>query len=51
MQMLFLFQKIHEPTLKKEVNRLIILGDFKKISNSQWAAPTFIIPKKNQTVR
>ena len=42
---------MHEPTLKKEVNRLIKIGVLKKINNSQWAAPTFIIPKKNGTVR
>ena len=42
---------IHEPTLKKKVNRLIKIGVLKKINNSQWAAPTFIIPKINGTVR
>ena len=36
---------------KKEVNRLIKIGVLKKINNSQWAAPTFIIPKINGTVR
>ena len=43
--------KIHLLILKKEVNRLIKIGVLKKINNSQWAAPTFIIPKKNNTVR
>ena len=47
----FPIPKIHELTLKKEVNRLIKIGVLKKINNSQWAAPTFIIPKKNNTVR
>ena len=47
----FPIPKIHEPTLKKEVDRLIKIGVLKKINNSQWAAPTFIIPKKNNTVR
>ena len=42
---------IHEPTIKKEVNRLIKIGVLKKFNNFQWAAPTFIIPKKNGTVR
>ena len=51
MQSLFLFQNIHEITLKKEVNRLIKMGVLKIIDNSQWAAPTFIIPKINGTVR
>ena len=41
----------NELTLKKEVDRLIKIGVLKKINNSQWAAPTFIIPKINGTVR
>ena len=51
MQSYFLFQNIHEPILKKEVNRLIKIGVLKQVNNSQWAAPTFIMPKKNGTVR
>ena len=47
----FPFPKTHEPTLKEEVNRLIKIGLLKKINNSQWAAPTFIIPKINGTLR
>ena len=43
--------KIHEKTLKKEVDRLCQIGVLKKVNRSAWAAPTFIIPKKNQTVR
>ena len=43
--------KIHEATLKKELDRLCKLGVLKKNSDSTWAAPTFIIPKKNGTVR
>ena len=43
--------KIHEETLKKELDRLCKLGVLKKNSDSTWAAPTFIIPKKNGTVR
>ena len=42
---------IHEPTLKKENTRLFKIGVLKKMNNSQWAAPTFNIPKKNGTVR
>ena len=42
---------IHEPTLNKEVNKLIEIRVLKIINNSQWAAPTFIIPKNNGTVR
>ena len=43
--------KIHERTLKKEIDRLVKLGVLRKCSDSTWAAPTFIIPKKNGTVR
>ena len=32
-----------EPFLNIEVDRLIEIGILKKINNSQWAAPTFII--------
>ena len=35
----------------KEVNILIEIGVLKKINISQWAAPTFIIPKINGTIR
>ena len=42
----FPIPKIHKLTIKKEVDRLIKIGVLKKIN-----APTFIIPKKNNTVR
>jgi hypothetical protein len=42
---------IHEQTLRKEIDRLVKLGVLKKCSDSEWASPTFIIPKKNGTVR
>ena len=42
---------IHKETLKKEVTRLVNLGVLKKQPSSEWASPTFIIPKSNQTVR
>ena len=47
----FPIPRVHEETLKKEVNRLVKMNVLKRINNSQWAAPTFIIPKKNDTVR
>ena len=47
----FPIPKIHEETLKMEVNRLVELGVLKKVNCSKWAAPTFIIPKKDGTVR
>ena len=40
-----------EPTLKKEVDRLVKIAVLKKINNNEWAASTLIIPKKNGTVR
>ena len=47
----FPIPRIHEETLRKEVDRLVEIGVLKRINNSEWAAPTFIIPKKNGTVR
>ena len=43
--------KIHEVTLRNELTRLCKIGVLKKCSDSTWASPTFIIPKKNGTVR
>ena len=40
---------IHLATLKKEVKRLVELGVLKQQPTSEWAAQTFIIPKKNGT--
>jgi hypothetical protein len=34
-----------------EIDRLVKLGVLRKVNNSKWAAPTFIIPKKDGTVR
>ena len=42
---------IHRETLKKEVERLCKIGVLRKITDSEWASPTFIIPKKEGTVR
>ena len=42
---------IHEATTRKEVERLCREGVLERDSDSQWAAPTFIIPKKEGTVR
>ena len=41
---------MHEETLKQDINRLENIGVFKHKNNSKWAAPTFLIPKKNGTV-
>ena len=43
--------RIHKATLMKEIDRLVSIGVMKRQSSSQWASPTFIIPKKDMTVR
>ena len=43
--------QIHEQTLRKEVKRLVELGVLERCSESEWAAASFIIPKKNGQVR
>jgi hypothetical protein len=43
--------QIHKATLLEEINRLMGIGVLKRQSSSQWASPTFIIPKKDMTVR
>ena len=43
--------QVHEQTLKAEVARLCEVGVLKKVNRSEWAAPSFIIPKKDGTVR
>ena len=45
------YQKKHVETLKKEIQRLCDLGVLKWQEGSEWASPTFIIPKKDNTVR
>jgi hypothetical protein len=43
--------QIHKATLMKEINRLESIGVLKRQSSQQWASPTFIVPKKDITVR
>jgi len=43
--------RCHIQTLKAEVERLVKIGVLKKVNRSEWAAPTFIIPKKDGSVR
>ena len=43
--------RVHYETLKKEVERLCEAGALKRVNHSEWAAPTFIIPKKDGKVR
>jgi hypothetical protein len=42
--------KIHEATLKIELECLTKAGVLKKVNRSEWAAPTFLIPKKDAMV-
>jgi hypothetical protein len=46
----FLVPRIHELTLKKELDRLVQIGVLKRVNCSQWGALTFIIAKKDGTV-
>ena len=43
----FPIPRVHIETLKNEVYRLCKLGVLKQVNCFQWAAPTFIIPKKD----
>ena len=43
--------KVHLETLKLEVARLCEQGVLRQVNRSEWAAPTFIIPKKDGSVR
>ena len=47
----FPIPRCHADTLKMEVERLVEIGVLKKVNRSEWAAPSFIIPKKDGTVR
>ena len=42
---------IHDLMFKKELDRLAAIRVIKKVTCSQWGAPTFLIPKKDSTVR
>jgi hypothetical protein len=46
----FPVSKIHEETLKKEINRLCDLGVLKPQVSLEYQSPSFIISKKNGTV-
>ena len=46
----FPIPKVHEETLKLELQRLCKIGVLRRVNNSEWAAPTFIVPKKDGTV-
>jgi hypothetical protein len=42
--------KVHKETIIKEVERLCQLGVLERQPASEWASPSFIIPKKDKTV-
>jgi hypothetical protein len=46
----FPVQKIHKDVLIKEIERLCKLGVLEQQHYSEWASPSFIVPKKNNTV-
>jgi hypothetical protein len=43
--------KVHKEIIKKEVERLCQLGVLERQPASEWASPSFIIPKKDNTIR
>ncbi len=43
--------QVHKATLIKAIDRICSIGVLKKQASSQWASLTFIIPKKDMTVR
>lgn len=47
----FPIPQVHEGAMKREVERLCQLGVLEEDHDSEWGAPSFIIPKKNGTVR
>jgi hypothetical protein len=47
----FPVSKVHKETIIKEVERLCELGVLERQSASEWALPSFIIPKKDKTIR
>ena len=47
----FPIPRVHKETIMKEIKRLIELGVLEWQPLSEWAAPSFIQPKKNGTVR
>ena len=40
---------IHEAKLRTEVQRLVDIGVLNKVNDSKWGAPTWVLPKKDNT--
>ena len=47
----FPIPNIYEQTFKKDLDRLVSIGVLRKVNCSEWAAPAFIIAKKDIRVR
>jgi hypothetical protein len=47
----FSIPKAYQQLMRDEIARLESIGLLTKVPAAEWAAPTFIIPKKDQTVR
>ena len=43
--------KAYDKPFRLEVDRLCQVGVLRKVNRSEWGAPTFVIPKKDQTIR
>jgi hypothetical protein len=43
--------RIHQQTMRSEVERLCEVGVLRKVNRPEWAAPTYIIKKKNGSAR
>lgn len=41
----------HYKALRKEIDRFCKIGVLRKCSPSEWASPSFVIPKKNKRIR
>ena len=41
----------YKQQLRHEVERLVKIGVLRKVNRSEWGAPTFVIPKKDRTIR